>query len=70
MGLGCRKSFLNKHQRPMNTIWRALEMQPGKALQDELIAELKFESGALTLAWRPTMRPLDWVRIAEFARRT
>ena len=54
----------------MNTIWRALEMQPGKALQDELIAELKFESGALTLAWRTTMRPLDWVRIAEFALRT
>ena len=44
MGLGCRKSFLNKHQRPVNPIERFLEMQPGKALQGELIDKLKFKS--------------------------
>ena len=43
MGLGCRKSFLNKHQRPMDPIERFLEIQPGKALQDELIEKLKFK---------------------------
>ena len=42
MGLGCRKSFINKHQRPMNPIGRSMEIQPGKALQDKFNVKLKF----------------------------
>ena len=47
MGLGCSKSFLNKHKCAMNPIGRFLEIQPGKALLNELIAELNFQSNVV-----------------------
>ena len=65
MGLGCRKSFPDKQQRPMNPIERFLKMQPGKALQNDFIAQLNFEINLSRFVKRTFMRQLDglWLNV-------